>query len=151
MVHIESEASLNWPSDGHMFSIPMLKRKAFSQKNSLLCFKKGSHTDWPISIFFETLGMPPKDCGSIKPSRCTLTCQELFRRCKEHGMKHVIWEILMWQTKKQNKTKQNKPPCFIDRYIYIKFMPSIWSYNLGYCIIGLKFIVLGCGSIISSW
>jgi hypothetical protein len=51
--------------------------------------------------------------NSLIPSRCTLTHWELSERYQECGMKrHALRDLLC---DKQNKTKQNKLPYFIDR------------------------------------
>jgi len=77
MVHIESEASLNWPSDGHMFSIPMLKRKVFSQFFSLFKKKKGAILIGPSAFFWNIRHAPNRSTSfgpQLQKSRNKYTC-----------------------------------------------------------------------------
>ncbi len=95
------KSDLSRASQGHQ-EFPPNSNNFFSFNFSSFSLKK----------WFNNQQLPHHNSKQFQTKSAHPYLSRSFCRYKEQGMKHVICEISVWQT------KQNKPPCFIDRYLY---------------------------------
>jgi len=69
----------------------------------------------------------------LKPSCCIPTHQELSKDTNNVAWNAMVQESSTWQNMKQNKTKQNKLPCLIDRYSHFLYLSTTTTTSTNVC------------------